>query len=196
MSSPLSSTLLGPPLSPSVPLPARTLRTRSPGGPGRGLGAAGLTEEQQGFGGAAGPAQAQVHEAGAVVGAQHAEALHTLHCRGTGHRAATHTWTAHPSAQHPVGVWKGSQSHPDLSLQAQPGRTRAMWLWEGEAWGPQPAWPPCASVSVPPTHLLGGRGAAGGSRSGASRPVSRWPQPGLSHPRSSFGPGHQTYGCS
>lgn len=58
---------------------------------GPGAVAPGLTEEQQGPGGPAGPAQAQVDHTGAVVGDHHTEALHAPHWKGGSAESPAHS---------------------------------------------------------------------------------------------------------
>ena len=58
---------------------------------GPGAVAPGLTEEQQGPGGPAGPAQAQVDHTGAVVRDHHTEALHAPHWKGGSAESAAHS---------------------------------------------------------------------------------------------------------
>lgn len=82
----------------TVPRPARLWR-------------AGLTEEQQGLGGPAGPPQAQVHHAVAVVRGQHAEALHSLRWVG--------------------GGGGGGTQPPDSSGQPGAGWAGVRRLWDG-----------------------------------------------------------------
>lgn len=116
----------------TVPRPARLWR-------------AGLTEEQQGLGGPAGPPQAQVHHAVAVVRGQHAEALHSLRWVGGG----------------------GGGAHSRLTPPASPGQGGRGSEGSGMAWGPScplhspgqrgpwgivPSWESCPGSPGPGTH--------------------------------------------